>query len=75
MHSRRANEDTKAAAALVGKYGIVPEAVALKALPECNIVCITGDEMESDLSAYLEVLYNANPASVGGSLPGEDFYY
>ena len=70
-----ANEDTQAAAALVGKYGIVPEAVALKALPECNIVCITGEEMESDLSAYLEVLYNANPASVGGALPGEDFYY
>ena len=63
------------AAALVGKYDIVPEAVALKALPECNIVCITGDEMKNDLSLYLEVLYNANPASVGGALPGEDFYY
>ena len=63
------------AAALVGKYDIVPEKVALKALPECNIVCITGDEMKNDLSLYLEVLYNANPASVGGALPGEDFYY
>ena len=70
-----ANDDTQAAAALVGKYGIVPEAVALRALPECNIVCITGNELENDLSAYLEVLYNANPASVGGTLPGEDFYY
>ena len=70
-----ANSDVAGAAALVGKYDIVPEAVALKALPECNIVCITGDEMESDLSAYLEVLYDANPASVGGALPGEDFYY
>ena len=63
------------AAALVGKYDIVPEAVALKALPECNIVCITGDEMEADLSSYLTVLYEANPASVGGALPAEDFYY
>lgn len=70
-----ANDDTQAAAALVGRYGIVPEAVALRALPECNIVCITGNELENDLSAYLEVLYNANPASVGGTLPGEDFYY
>lgn len=70
-----ANSDTAGAAALVGKYDIVPEAVALKALPECNIVCITGDEMEADLSSYLSVLYEANPASVGGSLPAEDFYY
>lgn len=70
-----ANSDVAGAAALVGKYDIVPEAVALKALPECNIVCITGDEMEADLSSYLAVLYEANPASVGGSLPAEDFYY
>ena len=63
------------AAALVGKYDIVPEKVALKALPECNIVCVTGDEMKNDLSLYLEVLYEANPASVGGRVPGEDFYY
>ena len=70
-----ANSDVAGAAALVGKYDIVPEAVALKALPECNIVCITGDEMEADLSSYLSVLYEANPASVGGALPAEDFYY
>ena len=70
-----ANSDVAGAAALVGKYDIVPEAVALKALPECNIVCITGDEMEADLSSYLTVLYEANPASVGGALPAEDFYY
>ena len=70
-----ANSDVAGAAALVGKYDIVPEAVALKALPECNIVCITGDEMKADLSSYLSVLYEANPASVGGALPAEDFYY
>lgn len=70
-----ANNDVEGAAVLVGQAGIVPEAVAIKALPECNIVCITGDELESDLSAYLEVLYNANPTSVGGSLPDEAFYY
>lgn len=70
-----ANSDVAGAAALVGKYDIVPEAVALKALPECNIVCITDDEMEADLSSYLTVLYEANPASVGGALPAEDFYY
>lgn len=70
-----ANSSTQEAAALVGKYDIVPEKVAAIALPECNIVCITGDGLRNSLGPYLEVLYNANPASVGGSLPGEDFYY
>ena len=49
--------------------------IAEAALPYCNIVCITNDEMEKALSGYLEVLYNADKSSVGGNLPGEDFYY
>lgn len=69
------NENTEEAAALVGLYDIVPEAVAIKALPACNIVCITGDEMKQKLSGYLEVLNDQNPQAVGGSLPGDDFYY
>ena len=63
------------AAALVGKYDIVPAAVAEKALPECNICLITGDEMQEKLSAYLQVLHEAAPESVGGALPEADFYY
>ena len=70
-----ANENVDEAAALVGKYDIVPEAVARIALPQCNIVCITGDEMKSDLSRYLEVLYSAHSASTGGALPADEFYY
>lgn len=69
------NANTSEAAALVGGFNIVPEKVAAKALPECNIVCITGDDMKNMLSGYLEVLYKANPKSVGGKLPGNDFYY
>lgn len=63
------------AAALVEKFGIVPAAVAEKALPECNICLITGDEMQQMLQPYLEVLYAANPDSVGGALPDAAFYY
>ena len=70
-----ANENVNEAAELVGSFDIVPAAVAKIALPKCNIVCITGDEMKNMLTGYLEVLYNANPASVGGKLPAEDFYY
>ena len=50
-------------------------AVAEKALPYCNIVCITGAEMKEKLSGYLQVLYDQNPESVGGKLPGDDFYW
>ncbi len=68
-------ENTADAAELVGVYGIVDAAVAEKALPYCNIVCITGSEMREKLSGYLEVLLEAAPESVGGALPGDDFYY
>ena len=70
-----ANEDITAAAALIGKYGIVPEKVAEKALPYCQVTLITGDEMKTALSEYLGILYAQNPQSVGGALPGDDFYY
>ena len=69
------NTNTADAAARIGDMGIVDAAVAEKALPYCNIVCITGQEMKQTLSGYLQVLFDANPASVGGSLPGEDFYH
>lgn len=63
------------AAQLIGKFGIVPAAVAEKALPECNIVFISGAEMKEKLSGYLGVLFDSAAASVGGALPGDDFYY
>ena len=69
------NGNTADAAARIGDMGIVDAAVAEKALPYCNIVCITGEEMAGKLSGYLQVLFDAEPKSVGGKLPGEDFYY
>lgn len=69
------NANTADAAALIGEYGIVDAAVAEKALPACNIVCITGSEMKEKLSGYLQVLCDASADSVGGAMPGDDFYY
>ncbi len=72
----KANTDIEGTAELVAEYGIVEKAaVAAKALPNCNIVCITGEDMKTALSGYLQVLYDADPTSVGGSLPGDEFYY
>ena len=69
------NANTEAAAKLVGEYDIVPEQVAVQALPACNITFIAGDEMKEKLSGYLAVLLEAEPKAVGGKVPGEDFYY
>ena len=76
------NANTAEAAELIGGYDIVDAAVAEKALPYCNIVCITGSEMKDMLSGYLQELFDAAPASVvqdaetgEGGLPGDDFYY
>ena len=69
------NANTDEAAALVGGYDIVPEAVAKKALPACNITFIDGADMKAQLSGYLEVLADQNAEAVGGKLPGDDFYY
>ena len=69
------NDNVAEGAELVGSYDIVPAAVAEKAIPECNIVCVTGEEMKERLSGYLDVLAEQNPQAVGGAVPGDDFYY
>lgn len=69
------NESPEEAGELCGKYDIVKAAVAKKAIPQCNIVCITGAEMKAALSGCLNVLFEQNPKAVGGNLPGDDFYY
>lgn len=69
------NSSSEEAALLIEKYGIIPKAaVALKAIPSCNIVCITGDDMKSYVSEMLKTLYEANHASVGGSLPDDAMF-
>lgn len=71
-----ASKDVDATAELAVKYGIVEAApVAKKALPNCALVCLTGEEMKTALSGYLQVLFDADPASVGGALPEDGFYY
>ena len=64
------------AAPAIAAAGIVPSAqIAEAAIPACNITYIDGARLKTVLSGYLRVLFGADPASVGGSLPGDDFYY
>lgn len=69
------NDNTEAAAELVGNYEIVKAPIALKALPYCNICCLTGAELTECLGGYLSALYDMNPQSVGGKLPDDGLYY
>ena len=72
----KAASDVDGTAALVASYGIIEkEPVAKAALPYCAISCVEGTDMKTQLSGYLKVLFDADPASVGGTLPGEDFYF
>lgn len=71
-----ANEHVDEAAELVAAAGIIEKApIAAKAMPACNITYIDGVDMKTALSGYLEVLFTQDASSVGGSLPGDDFYY
>ena len=63
------------AAALSGKFDVIAEAVAAKAIPECNIVFWEGEQMKKAAEGFLTVLHQANPQSVGGKLPDEGLYY
>ena len=69
------NSDPDTGAALAVAQGIVAkEPIAKQAIPNCNIVCITGEEMKAALSGYLKVLESFDATMVGGQVPGDDFY-
>ena len=72
----KAQSDVEGTAALCQQYGLIPKAaLAQKAVPSCGLTFVTGAEMKTGLSGYLQVMFDANPKSVGGALPGDDFYY
>ena len=68
--------DVEHASQLCETYGIVAKAaVAAKAIPDCNLCCVTGADIQTSIEPYYNVLYAANADSIGGALPGEDFYF
>lgn len=48
--------------------------VAAKAIPNCNIVYIDGDDMSDTLDVFFSKLYSVNPQAVGGKLPDSGIY-
>lgn len=69
-------ENPDKGAELVAAAGIVArEPIARKAIPQCNITYMDGEEMYRALSGYLQALFDQDSSAVGGAMPGEDFYY
>lgn len=69
-----ANVDT--ASELVAQYKITPSAaIAAAAIPQCNLTFASGQEMKDLVEGYFSVLFQANPASIGGGMPYDSFYY
>lgn len=67
--------DVEGTAAKIEANGIFTKAaVAAKAIPNCNVCFITGEQMQQALSEFLAIMFEVAPASVGGALPGDDFY-
>ena len=68
--------DPNGAAQLIAKHGITGSSeIALYAIPDSGIEWLTGDEIKSALAGYLDVLFSSDPASVGGAMPDDGFYY
>ena len=65
-----------AASALVAQYEFAPnDQVAAKAIPQCSLTFVTGQEMKTVLEDYYSILFQAEPKSIGGGLPYDSFYY
>jgi NitT/TauT family transport system substrate-binding protein len=70
------NQHPDSAAALIVKYGILPEPeVAVNAIPGSNLKFKRADEVKKEIEDYLNVFYKLNPDIVGGKMPDEDFIY
>ncbi len=68
------NRNPAQAAELIGKYDVMPAALAKPAIPHCNLKYIFSSDAKPLMESYLQVLLDFNPASIGGQLPDDGFY-
>ena len=70
--------NVKETAQLVAKYEIMASAeLAEKAIPNCNIVYIDGQEMQNMATDFFNALiaYDQDASSIGKKLPSDEIYY
>lgn len=71
----RANADGPAAQ-MVADAGLVPSAaIAAKAIPQCNLIYLDGEDMRDTIQGYFAALFSIDPAAIGGSTPDDAFYF
>lgn len=72
----KTNGDPETAGQLAESFGVMPNgAVVTRAIPNCHIVLIRGEEMKESIVPFFEMLKASAPGAVGGELPEDDFYY
>ena len=70
------NDNPAEAGKLVADAGIIPGTDAVeKAIPYCNIVYKNAQDAKTEIDNFMKVLFDFNPAAVGGKLPDDGFYY
>jgi NitT/TauT family transport system substrate-binding protein len=70
------NQQPDSAAALIVKYGILPDhEVALRAIPGSRLNFIRAQNIRPQIISYLNVFYTMNPDIIGGKIPDEKFFY
>ena len=68
-------DDPVAGAAYCEQFEIVPNSkVAEKAIPDANLIFVSGAGIRPAIEGYYKVLFESDPKSIGGALPGDDFY-
>lgn len=71
----RVLSEPEASAELIADYGIIENAALAKAaIAGSGLAFESPREMKEAIEAYFELLMAENPQSIGGELPGEDFY-
>ena len=74
--SIKATSNVEETAKLCANFGIIAaEPIAKKAIPRCNVVFVAGADMRPAIDGYYQILFDADPTSIGGSVPNEEFYF
>ncbi len=69
-------ENPAEAGTMIAEQGVFAQAgVATKAIPNCNICFLAGEDMKEKLTAFYAILHDVAPAAVGNAIPGDDLYY
>lgn len=70
------NENPADASLLVEKNEIMPSAALVeKAIPYCGITFVKANDEKDSLNSFYKILFDSNPASIGGKMPDDEFYF